>query len=415
MEFLLLKVVSMFRPLASLGYAEAFFDIAGAALFALLVVALLLDSAVRKTLSLSAVDLLIGMFAIWCLTIYVVYFEQAHIAHVVKMLIPLFSYIAVKNVVKERVQYVKLLLWMIVGFSVPVVVSAGLIAAGKGVDYVSFWTGIPRWAGAYTASHSMGHSMTLFLITLVLYLHLTAENQGGGAVKGRTATHIAFGVLAALALYCLYKSQVRTAIVGLIVFVSLYLYFFNKKLLIVGATTLIVVAVLLLPYWMPVLLPDVWLIETGRDQSLMGLGSGRPTFWLSDITQFFALPFDQLLAGVGIGREYHQQDLDLMGHSDWLEILTNTGIVGFILFATLQVLMLRAILKIKGREKFIFLAMFCSVNVMMLVSNSYVWRIQVSQLYFMMLAYIELRQTLQPRVEEITLAADRGRGGVSAR
>ncbi len=390
MELLLLKLVSLLRPLASMGYAEAFFDIAGAGLFVFLVAALLSDSAVRKTLSLSVVDLLIGMFAIWCLTIYVVYFEEASIAHVVKMLIPLISYTVVKNVVKERAQYAKLLLWMIVGFSVPVILSGALIATGKGVDYVSYWTGLPRYAGVYTASHNFGHSMTLFLIVLVLYVEMTRERSI--ATGFSWPKNILLASLAGIALFCLYKSQVRTAIVGLMIFIGMYLFVFNKKLLIVGAATVTVVAVLLLPYWMPILLPDVWLMEKGQDPSLMGLGSGRPRFWLNDITQFAALPADQLLAGVGIGRYYHQQDLDLMGHSDWLEILTNTGIIGFILFATLQIFILRAILKMESREKFIFLAMFCAVNVMMIVSNSYVWRIQVSQLYYMALAFVEMKR-----------------------
>ena len=373
-----------------MGYADAFFDIAGGGLFALVVAAILSDSSVRKTLRLSAVDLLIGMFAIWCLTIYVVYYEEADFAHVVKMLIPLFSYTVVKNVVRERAQYAKLLLWMIVGFSIPVIASAGLIVAGKGVDYVSYWTGIPRWQGVYTASHNFGHSMTLFLIVLVVYVEMVRE---GAATTGfGWPKKMLLASLAGIALYCLYKSQVRSAIVGLVIFIGMYLYAYNKKLLLVGAATVTVIALVLLPYWMPVLLPDVWLIEIGRDHSLMGLGSGRPRFWIGDLKQFAALPIDQLLAGVGIGRNYQQQDLELMGHSDWLEILTNTGIIGFILFAALQVFMLRAILKMERRDKFIFLAMFCAVNVMMLVSNSYVWRIQVSHLYYMALAFVEVRR-----------------------
>ena len=404
MELLLLKLVCLMRPLASMAYAEVVFDIAGAGLFAFLVLALLSDGAVRKSLNFSVVDLLIGMFAIWCLTVYVVYFEEADIAHVVKMLIPLLSYTVVKNVVKDRTQYAKLLLWMIIGFSVPLIVSAGLIAAGKGVDYVSYWTGIPRWQGVYTASHNLGHSMTLFLIVVVLYVQMTKERSIAGAASW--PKNVLLASLTGVALFCLYKSQVRSAILGLIVFIGIYLYFFNKKLLIVGAITVTAVALLLLPYWLPVLLPDVWLLEKGRDHSLMGLGSGRPRFWLSDITQFVALPVDQLLAGVGIGRNYHQQDLDLEGHSDWLEILTNTGIIGFILFATLQIFLLRAILKMQVRERFIFLAMFFAVNVMMLVSNSYVWRIQVSHLYYMMLAFVELPST-QIQSEKIVVASVR--------
>lgn len=389
----MLKLVAVLRPLASMKYAENYFEIVGVGLFALVIVGILSYCAVRKTLTLSAIDLLIFGFAIWCLTVYLAYFEVTGIKSVVVILIPLFSYTVVKNVVKDRAQYMGLLFWMIAGFLIPVLLSAVLIITGKGVDYVSYWTGITRWQGVYTHSHNLGHSMTLFLITLVLYLHLSAENGDRGAVKSRKATYISFAVLAAVAIYCLYMSQVRSAILGLMVFVVMYLYAFNKKLLIVGATALTVVAVLSLPYWMPVLLPDVWLMERGQDTSLMGLGSGRPRFWLNDITQFVALPVDQLLAGFGIGREYKDGDLFLMGHSDWLEILTNTGIIGFILFATLQFFMFRAILKMQGREKYIFLAMFFAVNTMMLVSNSYAWRIQVSHLYYILLAFIEIPAT----------------------
>jgi O-antigen ligase len=388
MELLLLKLVAVLRPLASMKYAENYFEIVGVGLFALMIVGIFSYCAVRKTLTLSAIDLLIFAFAIWCLTIYLAYFEVTGIKSVVVILIPLFSYIVVKNVVKDRVQYLGVLFWIIVGFIIPVILSAVLIVTGKGVDYVSYWTGITRWQGVYTHSHNLGHSMTLFLITLVLYLHLSAEN--GDAVKSRKATHITFAVLAAVAIYCLYMSQVRSAILGLMVFVVMYLYAFNKKLLIVGATALTVAAVLSLPYWMPVLLPDVWLMERSQDTSLMGLGSGRPRFWLGDLQQFAALPVDQLLSGFGIGREYKEGDLYLMGHSDWLEILTNTGIIGFMLFATLQIFIFRAILKMQGREKYIFLAMFFAVNMMMLVSNSYTWRIQVSHLFYILLAYIEI-------------------------
>jgi hypothetical protein len=41
-------------------------------------------------------------------------------------------------------------------------------------------------------------------------------------------------------------------------------------------------------------------------------------------------------------------------------------------------------------ERGIFIALFVSVVVMMAVSNSYIWRIQVSQLYYMILAFIEI-------------------------
>ena len=59
------------------------------------------------------------------------------------------------------------------------------------------------------------------------------------------------------------------------------------------------------------------------------------------------------------------------GHSDWLRVLTDTGLIGFALFAWLQILIFRAILRMRGTERHVFLAIFGAVNIMMLVSNSY--------------------------------------------
>lgn len=62
------------------------------------------------------------------------------------------------------------------------------------------------------------------------------------------------------------------------------------------------------------------------------------------------------------------------------------------MFAVVQVLMLRAIWRLPAPDRYVFLALFGAVNVMMFVSNSYAWRIQVAHPYYMMLAFIELRR-----------------------
>jgi O-antigen ligase len=397
MELILLKLVAFFRPLASIKYAADVFEIVGVGLFGLIVLVFLSNSALRKTITVSAVDVVIVSFALWCIAIYIIYFDKARISEVAKMLIPLLSYIVVKNVVRERAQYTRLLFWMIIGFSVPLMVSVFLIATGQGLDYVSYWTGIPRWEGAYTGAHSLGHSMTLFLITLVLYSRLTRQSDEGGTVRKGAASRVVFAALGALAVFLLYKSQVRSAIVGLIAFAAVYLSFYNRKLLLAGGAGLAVLAVATLPVWMPVLLPDVWLVEQGR-ADVSAIGSGRQTFWRHNLELFADLPFDRQLAGVGIGnRDSFSAEDVLDSHNDWLDVLMQTGIVGVLLLLGLQILVLRAILRIPGRERFGYLALFIAVNIMMFVSNSYVWRIQVSHLYFMMLAYIEVKR--DPRTE----------------
>jgi O-antigen ligase len=123
---------------------------------------------------------------------------------------------------------------------------------------------------------------------------------------------------------------------------------------------------------------------------MMKLGSGRPARWANDIALYAQLPLDEKIAGIGIGVRSTSDDDEVGGHSDWLRVLWDTGIIGFVLFAWLQILILRAILRMRGSERHIFLALFAAVNVMMLVSNSYTLRIQVGQLYYMILAFIEI-------------------------
>lgn len=399
MELFLLKAVALFRPLASMEFASAIFEIAGIGFFALLVGALLISSAVRKSLSFSAIDAAIITFSVWCAATYLIYFDLALIKEVAKLLIPLLGFVVVKNVVRERSEYVGLLRWALVGFAVPILLSAALIANGQGVDYVSYWTDVARWRGAYEGSHSLGHSMTLFVLILVVYVRFrssSAAPRGGGLLMEK----ILFGGLAAVALYCLYMSQVRSAVVGLMVFAAMYLYFVNRKLLVMGAVALGVLTVVTIPYWVPALLPEFAMRERGIEVDTMDLGSGRPNMWLNDLKVFADAPIDQKLAGLGIGNrgarsgDARNANFVIYGHNDWLELLTQTGVIGVALFAWLQIAILRRILRLPLRDKYLYLALFSAVNVMMVVSNSYAWRIQVSQLYYMILAYIEAPPSL---------------------
>jgi len=259
-----------------------------------------------------------------------------------------------------------------------------------------YQTGLLRWQGAYNGSHSLGHSMTLLLMTSVLYVTLRGKHEGERHGVSPQAKNVLLAFLGAIALYCLYMSQVRTAVLGLLFFLGLYGYMQNKKALLLGGAALAVVAVAAAPIWIPALLHEFAPDRRGGAPELMQMGSGRPTRWANDIAMYAQLPIDQQIAGIGIGVRSTSEDDAVGGHSDWLRILWDTGIIGFVLFAWLQILILRAILRMRGSERHVFLALFAAVNVMMLVSNSYTLRIQVGQLYYMILAFIEIpRQRLK--------------------
>lgn len=396
MELLILQLVALSRPLAGIAYAENLFDILGAGLFGLLVAALLMHSAVRKSLRLSAIDGIIVTFAVWCIAISAIYYEGTKIAELAKMLVPVLSYTVVKNIVRSQQEYRGVLGWAIVGFSVSTLLSAALIAAGSttALEVVNYWTQLPRWQGAYTGSHNLGHSMTLFLISLVLYATLRRTGSSGGLAISNRFENILLASIGAVALYCLYMSAVRTAVLGLLIFVGVFSYGVNKKVFLIGVVTIALVAMTTSSYWLVRFSPELGAEERGVKVSVMELGSNRPNIWLSDIRVFAERPIDAKLAGAGIGNRsgIGEAEGEVRGHNDWLELLTQTGLIGLALFATLQVLIFKRIRRMQGREHYAFLALFVAVNIMMFFSNSYVWRIQVSQLYYMMLAFIEIPQ-----------------------
>lgn len=394
MELLLIKLVALIRPLASMQHLEALFAVLGLGLFAVLLAVLFAHGATHRTLRLSAVDGVIIAFAVWCLAISGIYYDRVQIGEVAKLLVPVLSYTIVKNVVQDPSQYRQLLIWAMVGFAIPVLASVALIVTGGGAHYTSYWTGVVRWQGAYVGSHNLGHSMTLFLMMIAVYLAVRRADvpPAGAAPPRRFSSNALLALLAASALWCLYMSQVRTAIVGLLIFLTIYLFCYNKKFFLIAASSFAVLTLATVPYWLPALLPEFAMSQRGMEVKTMELGSGRPMFWLSDLTIFLRLPIDQQLAGVGIGaRRGEEAGEVLYGHNDWLELLTQTGFVGVGLFIVLQIVIFRKIRRMPGTERYAFLAMFVAVNVMMVLSNSYTWRIQVGHLYYMMLAFIEVR------------------------
>jgi O-antigen ligase len=412
MDLFLLKLVVVLRSLGSIEYAETLFDAIGVALFAFAILALLVNAAVRKSLVLGATDITIALFAIWCLATFVIYYDDAKLNALAKLLIPLLSYTATKSIVRDEAQYLELLAWLLAGSTLMAVASTIVIATGGGVDMVNYWTGLARWRGVYNNSHDLGLSMTLFLMAASLYFVIHQRRRANGGLSSKPRYLISAGLVIAilLALFCLYKSEVRTAILGLAVFLFVLLYGINKRLLIIGGIIVGLTGVLTAPYWMAVLNPDIIYAEQKKGKvDLSDVGSGRPRFWRHNLAVFADLPVDQQIAGVGIGNRGSWLNMDSTAeiidpHSDYLDMLGQTGVVGFALFVTLQVLLFRAIQRLPRSRKMPFLALFSAVNVMMLVSNSYTFRIHVGQLYYIILAYIEVRAV--SRADKAQLATD---------
>lgn len=405
MELFLLYLTAFLRPLffvdltgeTTLDDATAvmeLFNWFAVALFIILAAALLSTMSVRKKLHISHVDLLMAAFGVWCVAVFVIYIDKGNARELVKLLFPIFTYFVAKNILPDERAYVRMIFLMILGFFVPVLWSAGTTLLGGGVEIVNYWTQVPRYKGVYSSSHLMAHNMTFLLMLLFLYSQLTRSHGSGVAVAKRfNPGRYALACLAVAAIYCLAMSQVRTTLVGIIAFLVYYLYVFNRKMLFIGLSVGVTAGVLTAPLWVNVLFFDLAKVNEGA-WTTEELGSGRFKMWKYNLTIFENLTIDRQLAGVGIGNKvaFGSKEGIIDSHNDYLDVLMQTGIVGLILFAAVQIAILKAILSIPGREKHVFIAMYIAVAIMNLVSNSYITRSGMAQLFYLAMAYVELHR-----------------------
>lgn len=387
MEQLLIYIAAFVRPLIFIEYGGVnLFDVGALLVLGAMITAFLFNTAVRQEIEVGAVDITIAFFAVWCVAISVIYSADTLWREVARLLIPLFTYVVVKNVVRDRDEYFRLMGWMIIGFVIPTALSVWFTLSGRGVEIINYWTGVERWRGIYHGSHDMGHNMAFLLMLIALYL-----TTNGHATDKRWSTLRSWGlaVLAAAAAYCLYMSRVRTTLVGVTVFAVILSYRLNRKVFVGLLLAVGLIASLGLPFVKQVLFPDLVMVEKGVGDRTELL-SGRPRIWMQNLKEYWALPLDRQLAGVGVGSTKTEEEV-LDSHNDYLDILLQTGVVGLMLFILLQALFLRAIFRLPDlRERVAFAALFCAVNVMNLLSNSYVARFGLGQMLLMILAYIEL-------------------------
>ncbi|NDV21847.1 O-antigen ligase [Desulfovibrio sp. JC022] len=420
----LLFMFFFFRPVMFVDIGWLVFGLNVTEVFAIfatgiLIIAFILRAIAAKTVNISIVDFFLFSFVIWVLFIYLLYFDRSHIKDAAKFVLPFITYFVLKNVITSIKDYSRFIKFMLIGYAIPILGSTFLIVQGKGLYTVLFWNNLARFCGVYTNPHNLGHCMSLYLMLLVIYAVICAKYEDLVPLPKQRLFFVFSLMISIFALYCLYKSYVRTCFLGFICFVYYYLFRGNKKLLalltgIMGVLLVLSAAVLYTIFF------DMVDAAKGPDKSQFG--SGRPTIWMHNIEEFAAQPLDGILAGVGVGNiSTHIKSRKQVGdmwnsHNDFLDVLTQTGIIGFFLFVAFQFCLFQKIRLLEGKERYVFLALFLTVTFMNFVSNSYVTRFGLGQMFYAVLAYIELPEhkvRRQQKLEAVKDEADRiieGRG-----
>jgi O-antigen ligase len=361
----------------------------------ILIVAFILRAIVTKRLNISYVDFFLFSFVFWVFFIYLLYIDRSHIKDAAKFVLPFITYFVLKNVIMDVRSYARYLKMMLVGFALPILASTYLIVQGKGLYTVLFWNNLARYCGVYTNPHNLGHCMALYLMSLILYGVICSEYDELVPILKQRLFFIFSCTISVFAFYCLYKSYVRTCFLGFLFFVYFYLFRVNKRLLALLSMFIGIVAILSAAVLYTIFF-DMVDGAKGRDKNQFG--SGRPAIWMHNVEEFASQPLDGILAGVGVGninshikaRKREQVGDMLNSHNDYLDVLAQTGVIGLFLFLALQFCLLQKIRLLRGKERYIFLGLFLTVCFMNFVSNSYVSRFGLGQMFYAVLAYIEL-------------------------
>jgi len=412
MELWLISLLAALRPIFSIDF-DRFLgvgnlsEITAIVLSVAVIGGLLIRAATNKDLRLGVTDLLIALWVAWCTAIYLIYYDKTVFVQLAKYVIPLCTYVVVKQVVRDRASQLRVIWTMILGFVLPTVISAGMIVMGEGLDVINYWTKEPRYKGAYANPHDMGHQMAFLVMISWIYVLLSNRSQAAGTGSWVSRRGVFLTVLSAMALYCVYMSAVRTTMVGLFVFgATLSIFHYKRRLIVLVVGALAVSAFFFFGPVKHYLFREA--AQAKKDVTFNAdlYGSGRPMIWGEYLDAFFSMPIDRQVAGIGIGNSKSKGNknsdwLTIDGHNDFLDVLVFTGYIGLVLYLAIHAAFLSKILKLHGGERYGFLALLGAAMLMNFFSNSYFSRFALAQMLYAVLAYIELRPRSSEEAEGV--------------
>ena len=383
-----------------------FFELAAILLFMALAAAFYL-SALQKTRHprpVSGVEIWAALLIGWITFSYILHIEISSAATYAKFVIPLLTYILLRRILPDRATHVRMILLMLVGFLLPFIISTLMIHQGEGLHEVVYWTGLERYKGAYIDAHNLGHNAGFALMLAVVYVALRKSQR----VTLRWAEIMVLALVSVLGVYLVFAPHVRSVYWGLILFFAVALFHYDKRVL---AAFVVALIGFILVFWsqLEVVFYD-FLDPPDLGPDLEAIGSGRKSMWTWALEYWRQAPLLNQLTGMGV--TYWEAAVARPGrmprfgayfdgtlppwpdpHNDWLYILLSLGLIGLAIFVGLFVAILQGILRVAGKEKFALLGLFLAVVFMNALSNSYIVRFQMFQMFMMLMVYVDLKSS----------------------
>jgi O-antigen ligase len=385
-----LCIFAFFRPITVSFHhvgSVSILDIFGIASSYLLLLALAIN---LKNIRLPYVSYAILLYALYCL-ISIAWGSEYR--DVVRAIVPFLPFFLAAAVVRNERHVLLLIGALSFGYTLPVVGSAVLILSGKSAVTVT-GSMLERQAGLSSGVHTAGHLMLFFSFIFVFYRIVAGD---------RKRLHQLFmAVLLAGSLFCAYKTFTRTIFLGGMVFWSAYLWFTSKRLFAVFAIVLLLVSIFRFSDIRSMVMQKQ---EEKTEFDVNSAGSGRESLWRHNLTMFAGMPLTSQLLGVGLGNEQKlvpgTRIMWAGSHNDYLSLLVTVGVFGLLLYLGIYgINLLAVILSRWRRESRVFaLCFLVSVILMNFVSNSYIVRFQMAQLFWFLMGLLYAYGMMQRKSE----------------
>lgn len=303
------------------------------------------------------------------------------IQSVAKTVLPFIIFFAVRCAITTRKEIKGILIVLFVGYIYPIVGSLVLIAKGESVGRVMYESGIEKFQGMFFRIHSFAHAMTFFSYVTAAVLVMIKP-------KKKIVKALLLFLLAA-SVFCLFKSAVRTTLVGFLIFWTVYLAGTNRKYLVLLLCTVIAGTFI----YSSQIKTLIWMTSSSptalSEKTLDKASTGRFTIWTHNLSVFTDLPFERKFIGVGLGNENkrlsYEDEVAYSSHNDYITLLMTSGIIGLGLYLLILLFLLIDIIKSKIDKpvKYLFIAVLIAVAAMNGLSNSYINRFELGQLFWL--------------------------------
>ena len=288
----------------------------------------------------------------------------------IKLISPFVFFFSAKIFLNNKNKIEKFLVCYKLGFFFPLLISTLFIILGLRIQMVEFWSEVPRHSGVYSGSHALAYQMLFYSYFFSFYLIITKNKN--------TKIKIISGVMFALSVYCLYQSHTRTAFIGFFLFWTIFLWRYNRKKFFYFSIFIIIFGIVFSSQ-----LINIFLKKTD-EPDIDRATSGRIELWENYFQSFYEFTIPEKLLGKGLGWKRPGPGF----HNDFLKLLLNVGIIGFILYLFILISILYDIFFCSNPFlKYFFLSIISSVVIMNSASNVVISRLELGQIFWLFMGF----------------------------